>query len=260
MDLNITLLQTSILWENKAGNLEHIQPWVASCAGKTDLVVLPEMFSTGFSMNCSHLAETTDGNTILTIKTWAEKYQLAFAGSFLSHNGAGKLLNRGFFITPNGHSYYYDKRHLFRMGEEDRDFIPGIHPLTVPYLGWNIRLIICYDLRFPVWIRNVNNAYDLLLCVGNWPESRIMVWDTLLKARALENQCYVCGVNRVGKDGSGIIHNGHSQVISPKGIILGECQPNQEEALTLSISKEELDAFRLKFPVWKDADRFEIEN
>jgi predicted amidohydrolase len=253
-------VQAEIVWEDKSQNLSHYGRLLQAIAGKTDLAVLPEMFSTGFSMQAGRLAETVNGSTIQTIRYWAKEYDLAVCGSFLAKdNDSATLFNRGFFITPQGEADFYDKRHLFRMGEENKHFTAGHQPVIASYKGWNIRLIICYDLRFPVWNRNRNNEYDLLLCPANWPESRAQVWETLLKARAIENQSYVCGVNRVGKDGNGIPHSGHSALIDFKGKPVSEAPINTETVITETINRESLSDFRTKFPAWQDADFFEIK-
>ena len=254
--LSITLVQADIVWEDKSENLENYQRLLKGLSGMTDLVVLPEMFSTGFSMNCTDLAETNDGETIMSVKTWSAVFGFAIAGSFMAKDGLGNIYNRGFFVTPEGLTYFYDKRHLFRMGNEHNIFVPGKKQLIVSYKGWNINLIICYDLRFPVWSRNVDNAYDLLICSANWPEVRNSVWEILLKARAIENQSYVCGVNRVGEDGNGLKHSGNSMLINPKGEVLPGFPLTGQTAKTYTIDKQVLDDFRRKFPVWQDADRF----
>lgn len=254
--LRVSLAQYDIVWEDKKANLSKIKDIVASLEGQTDIVVLPEMCTTGFSMNSHELAETISGDTITSIKQWADLYDIAICGSFIAKEN-GNYYNRAFFISAAA-EYYYDKRHLFRMGQEADFFSAGEKRLLFEHKGFNICLLVCYDLRFPVWARNVNNEYDLLIYVANWPASRIKVWNTLLVARAIENMCYVCGVNRVGEDGNGLKHNGNSKMINPKGeeltsIALGE------DIETVSISKEELSTFRAKFPVWKDADKFEIK-
>jgi predicted amidohydrolase len=258
-NLRISLVQSAIAWENKAQNLKHYDNLLKKVAGKTDLAVVPEMFSTGFSMQAGHLAESNAGFTVHTIRSWAETYDFAVCGSFLAKDNSGKMYNRGFFITPQGDMYFYDKRHLFRMGEENEQFTAGGQMLIVPYHSWNIRLIICYDLRFPVWNRNRNNEYDLLICPANWPEVRTNVWETLLKARAMENQSYVCGVNRIGEDGMKISHRGDSLLIDFKGKIMAKVQANCESIVTDTLDKDALDSFRKKFPAWKDADLFEIK-
>jgi predicted amidohydrolase len=259
-NLRISLVQAGIAWEDKAKNLKCYGKLLQGIAGKSDLAVLPEMFSTGFSMQAGRLAETNVDFTVQTIHRWVKDCDLAVCGSFLAKdNDSGALFNRGFFITPQGENYFYDKRHLFRMGEENERFTAGNRALIVSYKGWNIRLIICYDLRFPVWNRNRNNEYDLLLCPANWPEVRTNVWEILLKARAIENQSYVCGVNRIGEDGNGMLHRGNSALIDFKGKPVFEAPINTEAVITETINKDTLSDFRGKFPVWQDADFFEIK-
>lgn len=257
-DLRISFIQADIFWEDKIRNIEYYGNLLKELSGNSDLAVLPEMFSTGFSMQASHLAETNTGATIQAIHSWTEEYKLAVCGSFLARDDSGCIFNRGFFIEPSGKEWFYDKRHLFRMGEEHQQFTAGDRMLIVPYRGWNIRLIICYDLRFPVWIRNRNNAYDVLICPANWPLPRAHVWQTLLLARAMENQCYVCGVNRIGQDGQGVSHRGDSVLIDFKGNLFLETAPNKESVATARLRKTDLNNFRKRFPAWMDADNFEI--
>lgn len=255
-NLRVSLLQTDIKWEDKEYNLATLEKYISELTGKTDLIVLPEMFSTGFSMNSHRLAEKMDGYTISKLQTWAKLYNTALSGSFIAEDN-GEYYNRGFFITP-AETIFYDKRHLFRMGDESNHFSAGNKQCIIHYKGFNICLLICYDLRFPVWARNIDNAYDLLIYVANWPESRIKVWNTLLEARALENQAYVCGVNRVGKDDIGLTYNGQSAMIDYKGNKRAYLDTVLEKVETVEISKEELNLFRNKFPVWKDADKFTL--
>lgn len=255
--LRVSLVQSVIFWEDKNRNLQHYGDLLKSLKGETDLVVLPEMFSTGFSMNSRHLVEPDNGKTVEIIKRWACDYDFAVCGSFFAIEN-DRLYNRGFFVTPGGDAFFYDKRHLFRMGDENKNFTPGKKQLIVSYKGWNICLIICYDLRFPVWSRNTGKAYDLLICPANWPRARKNTWDILLKARALENHCYVCGVNRVGEDDYRNHHQGDSQLIDFKGNILASCESDKEMIVTGTIYKEVLEQFREKFPVWQDADEFVI--
>lgn len=254
-ELRITLLQSDIVWENIEANLSQLEKSIKENYEHTDLFILPEMFTTGFTMSSKALAETNDGRTVCKIKELARVYNVAICGSFIAEDD-GKYFNRGFFITSNS-EYYYDKRHLFRMGNEAEHFSGGDKRLIVSYKGFNISLIICYDLRFPVWIRNSDNEYDLLICVANWPTVRSRAWNALLDARAIENMVYVCGVNRVGVDGNGFEYNGGSKIIDPKGIILATSE-NKTEAITVNISKDNLTRFRNKFPVWKDADEFKL--
>lgn len=255
--MKVSILQSDIVWEDKQANLQKLQMNLEQLKEDTDLVVLPEMFSTGFTMNSHLLAEPMSGKTIFTLKEYAAQYQLALAGSFIATEESG-YFNRAFFITPEGDVSYYDKKHLFRMGDEMNHFSAGSERLIVSYKGWNICLLICYDLRFPVWARNRNNEYDLLIYVANWPASRQRVWDMLLPARALENMSYVCGVNRIGTDGNDLLYQGGSIIYSPKGEVLASVPPNEESTATADLSLSSLREFRSKFPVWKDADEFKL--
>lgn len=225
--------------------------------GTTEIVVLPEMFSTGFTMKSRELAEPVSGITVRILKELAADFQLALCGSFICSERSN-YYNRAFFITPKGEEFYYDKRHLFRMGNEAEHFSAGNNKLIISYRGWNICLLVCYDLRFPVWSRNVNNEYDLLIYMASWPQARRLAWDTLLCARALENMCYVCGVNRIGVDGNKLIYNGGSVVFSAKGEVLASVPDGEEGIETVSLSLISLQQLRDKFPVWKDADAFRL--
>ena len=256
-DLRISMIQSHIIWEDKEENLSYFGELLRRISGRTDLAVLPETFSTGFSMNVEALADPMDGTTVATIKGWAERYKMAVAGSFIARE-EGKYYNRAFFVTPDGEASYYDKRHLFRMAGEDRHFSAGDKPLVVRYKDWNICLQVCYDLRFPVWSRNVNNAYDLLIYVANWPEARKKAWKVLLQARAIENMAYVCGVNRVGVDGKGFAFRGDSMIYDARGKKLADAGKRDETTRTCALSKTDLEAFRAKFPAWKDADAFQL--
>lgn len=255
--MKITIVQTDIVWENRQENLRMLRRKLETIGGTTEIVVLPEMFSTGFSMNSKELAEPLSGETIGTLKQWAEEFNLAIVGSYIAADG-DRYYNRAFFLTPEGEEFYYDKRHLFRMGQESQHFSAGHCRLVIRYRNWNICLLVCYDLRFPVWSRNQNNEYDLLIYVANWPAARRDAWDTLLKARAIENLCYVCGVNRVGTDGQQLPHSGGSVVYSPKGAILSSVPDDKEGIATVTLDLSALHAFRDKFPAWKDADTFAL--
>ena len=246
--LRVSILQTDIAWENKQDNLRRLREKLETLRGAAEIVVLPETFSTGFSMNTDKLAEPVTGNTITTLRQWASEYRIAIPAYY----------NRAFFLTPEGEAYFYDKRHLFRMGNETEHFTAGNRRTVIPYRGWNILLLVCYDLRFPVWSRNVNNGYDLLIYVANWPVPRRKVWDILLQARALENISYVCGVNRVGKDGNRFPYDGGSAIYSYKGELMAQVPDNEEGAATVPLELSALQAFRNKFPAWKDADSFTI--
>lgn len=257
--MKISLLQTDIFWANKQANLDKTEKTLSSLAGTTDLVVLPEMFSTGFCTNQPDLAETMDDETVQTLTAWAIQFNLVLTGSFIATEN-GKLYNRAFFVTPHGEINTADKRHLFSMGKEDETFTAGNNKLIVHYKGFNIFTLVCYDIRFPVWSRNVNNAYDLLIYVANFPHARMSAWDALLKARAIENQAYVCGVNRVGTDGMQLEYSGHSVLLDAKGNEILTFDEYAEGAKTAEIFKSELDQFRQKFAVWEDADDFQINN
>lgn len=261
--MRISILQTDIVWENKQENLRRLREKLEALRGTTEIVVLPETFSTGFSMETDRLAEPTTGETIVSLRQWASDYGLALAGSYIacewsSHGAPPTHYNRAFFLTPEGDAHYYDKRHLFRMGSETEHFTPGSSRPVISYRGWNIRLLVCYDLRFPVWSRNVDNEYDLLIYVANWPVPRRKVWDVLLQARALENISYVCGVNRIGMDNRKLPHSGGSVIYSPKGELLAAVPDNEEGVATAVLELSALREFRQKFPAWKDADSFSI--
>lgn len=254
--LRISIVQADVAREGRAANLAHYGALLRRLAGRTDLAVLPELFTTG-SIRNPEQADPADGETVAALKQWAAECRTAIAGSFMAVEN-GKYFNRAFFVTPGGDALYADKRHLFRMGGEDRRIEAGAKRLTVPFRGWNICPLVCYDLRFPVWSRNVANGYDLLLYSANWPAVRQDVWRTLLPARALENQAYVCGVNRTGIDGEGLAFHGGSAVYSPLGGTLADAGDTGEILLTCTLEKAPLESLRASFPVWKDADTFEI--
>lgn len=255
--MRISLIQSDIQWEHKAANLLFYESMLSGLTGKTDLVVLPEMCTTGFSMHPEKLAETNQGETLSAFRRMAAAYRFAIAGSFVAADGTD-CYNRAFFVRPDGCCDFYDKRHLFRMGDESSHYKSGREKGIVEYMGWHIRLAVCYDLRFPVWLRNVDNEYDLLLVVANWPESRQHVWNSLLVARALENQAFVCGVNRVGTDANGIVYAGGSVLINAYGAVVAETQNARVDSITAELNPDELKRFRERFPVWKDADSFEL--
>lgn len=255
-NLTISLAQYDIAWEDKEKNLTTVKNILSKLAGTTDIVVLPEMSFTGFSLNMA-AAEAPDGDLFTRIKQLAQESGIAVCGSVLTTEN-GNHYNRGFFITPT-ESYFYDKRHLFRMGGEGRVITAGREKTIFNYKGFNINLQVCYDLRFPVWSRNVDNEYDLAIYVANWPEPRKKVWDILLKARAVENSCYVCGVNRVGRDNNNLSHSGLSTLIDAKGESLILLPENKEAVESIIIDKASLNKMRAKFPTWRDADKFEIK-
>jgi omega-amidase len=254
--LRLTLAQTDLAWENPGQNLLDIQPKIMRLSGKTDLVILPETFTTGFSMNARHLCEPMDGPTMKWMLSLSHSTGIAIAGSLIISDN-DQIYNRFVFVTPSGGISFYNKRHLFSFAGESKEFTAGNQRMIVDFLGWRIALYVCYDIRFPVWCRNINDT-DLMIFTANWPASRSEVWNILLKARAIENQVYVSGVNRVGQDGNGICYTGESQVINARGRRLAESNSIIEGFLTYEISLKELNDFRLKFPVCDEADQFII--
>ena len=253
--LRISLIQADIAWEDTQANLAHFGELLHQLPA-TDIVVLPEMFSTAFSSNATALAETIDGPTLQQVRQWANQYQCAFVGSFIAQED-NQYYNRGFFVEPTGNTHFYDKRHLFFGGEETY-FTPGNNNTIVSYKGWNIALSICYDLRFPVWLRNDHLKYDILMVVAEWPTNRQHIFETLLAARAIENQAYVCACNRIGKDGNHLQYSGGSQVIDYRGRVLERLTDHTEEIKTVVIEKYPLESMREKAPVWKHADDFTV--
>jgi predicted amidohydrolase len=258
-ELRLSMIQAHIIWEDIDENICYYGELLRRLKGKTDLAVLPELFTTGLSLHTKDFAEPNDGKTVTALKHYASIYKLAVTGSFMASDG-GKYYNRAFFITPDGKEYYYDKRHLFSMAGEVECFSPGTSRLIVDYQGWKICLMVCYDLRFPVWSRNVNNEYDMLIYVANWAEARKKVWKSLLQARAIENMCFVCGVNRIGVDAREFKYHGNSLIYTPKGKKLAAIKDNEEFCLTQTLNYEDLEQLRSKFPAWKDADEFEIRS
>lgn len=254
--LRISLVQFDICWEEPAQNRLKLGSYLEPLKGKTDLILLPEMFTTGFSMKAHALAETMDGESVTWMKSQAHRTGSAIAGSLIIEDN-GSYFNRFLFVSADGQIYCYDKRHLFSMGEENKYFTQGEKRIIVAYKGWRIALFTCYDLRFPVWCRSIKDA-DLMLFTANWPESREMVWQSLTQARAIENQLYVAGANRIGTDGAGISYSGASRVIDPRGRIIVDLNNCSAQIETCTISLSELNRFREKFPVSRDEDSFEI--
>lgn len=255
--LKISVFQFDLAWEDIVANRAKIDRMLEQMRTDTDVVFLPEMFSTGFTMNVSQVAETMSGETIEWLKQQSREHRVALCGSLIIQD-ADKYYNSLVFITPSGTVLHYDKRHLFAMGNEDGYFQAGSKRLIVEYEGWRICPLICYDLRFPVWSRN-RNEYDVLVYCANWPESRKDLWNTLLKARAIENQSFVIGVNRVGVDGNQISYSGNSQLIDAKGRLVASGDESAESIIFAEFSSKELADFRIKFPVLNDADEFVIK-
>jgi len=255
-NLKVTILQTYLFWENIDRNLQNIDVKLSEIREKTDLIVLPEMFSTGFSMNAEKLAEPMNGKTMDWMNKIARRHDCVVTGSIIIKEN-GRYYNRLIWMRPDGSNEYYDKRHLFAMGKEHENYTAGNKKLVVELNGWKICPMICYDLRFPVWLRNVNMEYDLLLIVANWPEKRISHWRSLINTRAIENQAYVIGVNRVGHDGNEFYHTGDSTCVDPNGNVVYH-KHDMEDLYSLSILADEVTKTRLNLPFLKDADNFEI--
>ena len=285
--LTFTLIQTNLHWEDKAANLQMLEEKINSIQHPTQIVVLPEMFNTGFSMKPEELAEPMNGPTVEWMKKIAAEKRVIVTGSLMVHEEmvqAGETVptlqyfNRLIWMLPNGQHGVYDKRHLFGYADEDKHYTAGTKRLIASVNGWKINLQVCYDLRFPVWarqqIRSISTSldsanttfdsaqasapeFDVLIYVANWPERRVHAWKTLLTARAIENQCYVIGVNRTGDDGNGVYHSGSSMVIDAMGEVLYE-KEHEEDIHTITLSKEKLEEIRHKLPFLKDGDAFSI--
>ena len=255
-NLNITLFQSNLYWESIDSNLNDFENKIKNLKEETDLIVLPEMFSTGFTMNSKKLAEKMNGRTIEKMKNWAKEKNCVITGSIIIQDGPN-YFNRLIWMKPDGTLESYDKRHLFRIMEEHKHYTAGTSKKTIEIKGWKICPLICYDLRFPVWTRNVD-GYDCIILIANWPAARKNAWTDLLKARAHENQTYVIGVNRVGEDGNGIPFSGNSIAIDPTGNPLLELEPNKEIHKTVSLSYNKIAELREKFPAHLDMDKFTL--
>jgi predicted amidohydrolase len=255
-DLRITLIQTDLYWENTIANLAMLEEKVHTLESATDLIVLPEMFNSGFSQNVKQTAEPMNLTTHRWMRQMAAQTDAVVTGSFAVKEG-NRFVNRLLWVEPDGTTAFYDKRHLYRMGFENEHFTAGSERIIRNWRGWNICPLICYDLRFPIWSRNVHLEYDLLLYVASWPAQRNHVWQSLLTARALENLTYVAGVNRIGTDGNDIEHIGGTVLYDFKGISQNTLNA-EESILQFMLSKSELTRFREKFPAHLDADGFEI--
>ncbi|HZG23896.1 MAG TPA: nitrilase family protein [Chitinophagaceae bacterium] len=276
--LTVTVIQSQLHWKDAGANLQMFEEKIKSIGEKTEMVVLPEMFNTGFISTPQPLAETMDGPTVEWMKRIAAEHRIILTGSLIIKED-GKYFNRLIWMLPVGQYGHYDKRHLFAFASEHEEYTAGNKRLITSVKGFRLNMQICYDLRFPVWAsqqsfasplmrkRRVSNfdaykeiehpEYDALVYVANWPERRNHAWKTLLQARAIENQCYVIGVNRVGKDGNDINYSGDSMVIDPLGEVLYQ-KPDDEDIFTVVLKKERVDEIRSQFPFWKDADNFMI--
>lgn len=257
-NLRVTIIQSDLIWENPTENRARFETKIQAISSATDLIVLPEMFTTGFTMNAQNMAQTMDGATVKWMQKIAKEKQVAIVGSLIiSENN--KYYNRLLFVHSTGNIEFYDKRHTFTLAGEHEVFSAGKQRLIVNYKGWKICPLICYDLRFPVWSRNTEN-YDLLLYVANWPKPRINAWDTLLQARAVENMSYTIGVNRVGNDKKGLEYTGNSAIIDSLGNLIERFDDGKEHVATFTIDKNSQDKWREKFQFLEDRDSFEINN
>lgn len=257
--LNITIVQTYLCWEHIDDNLKHFDVKLDLIKEPTDIIVLPEMFTTGFTMKPESLSEEHGGKGLQWMQKKAKEKNCVLVGS-ISVKENNHYYNRLYWVNADGTFQSYDKRHLFRLGNEHQHYTPGSKKLVIDYKGWKICPLVCYDLRFPVWSRNTkDNTYDVLLYVANWPEVRSYPWKQLLIARAIENQCYVAGVNRIGRDGNLVTHTGDSAVMNPRGEIISTIKENEDKSETVSLSYEYLEEFRKAFPVMLDGDNFEMK-
>ncbi|MDE6023391.1 MAG: nitrilase family protein [Muribaculaceae bacterium] len=261
-DLKVCLYPQELIWNDKERNLRNLEEMLEKVYPSTDLLILPETFSTGCPYGDKEsirpMAERNTGETVERLKKLASKYSIAIAGSYLAETG-GLLTNRAFFIEPSGDEYFADKRHLFSMAGEDKILSPGNKRLKARFRGWEIAMVVCYDIRFPVWCRNVDNEYDLLIVVANWPIPRIEAWKKLLMARAIENEAYVCGVDCRGVDPKGIEYDGTSLAIDFKGNDISVEDPDGNGLIYATLSLDKLRNFREKFPAYSDADAFDIK-
>ena len=257
-NLKLTIMQTEIVWHEINENLDHIESLIKKENLSTDLIILPEMFNTGFTMKPEELSEDMNGPSVSFLRRMAREVNADIAGSIaIKENGC--YYNRLLWVKPEGDLFTYDKRHLFRMSGEEKIYTPGSSLITVNLNGWKIRPFICYDLRFPAWIRNKSLEYDLAIFVFNWPTSRDVHGDILLRARAIENQCYVVGVNRTGLDGNGLEYSGRSTVIDYYGDIIHRADRN-ESIFTVELFYDEMESYRESFPAWMDGDQFELKD
>lgn len=255
-DLRVALIQADLVWENPVKNIANFTDKINAISKEIDLIVLPEMFNTGFTMNPDPVAETMDGETINWLKNIAKEKNCAITGSLIIRED-NKYFNRLVFAFPQGEIKTYDKRHTFTLAGEDKVYTAGKKKLIVDYKGWKICPLICYDLRFPVWARNTED-YDLLIYVANWPKTRIAAWDTLLKARAIENMTYCIGVNRVGLDANAYEYVGHSAVYDSLGNVISNLKPSEEKTEIITLNAQYLKKTREKLGFLYDRDDFNL--
>lgn len=254
--LNIALIQTDLVWEDADQNRAELSKKINALTDPVDIIVLPEMFTSGFTMTPSHVAETMQGDTVTWLKTLAAKKEAAITGSMVIKED-NNYYNRMVFVHPNGTIDHYDKRHTFTLAGEDKVYTAGSNKILVDYKGWKICPLVCYDLRFPVWSRNAEH-YDVLIYVASWPAIRMVAWDTLLKARAIENMSYCVGVNRVGKDANNHDYSGHSAVYDVLGERIDSLPFDEEAVEIVTLKKEHIALNRSKFNFLADQDQFSI--
>ncbi len=260
-DLRISFIQSDLIWKDSLANLKAFTKKINKIEEPTDLVVLPEMFNTGFVVDPETIEEHISQDSLKWMQNQAAEKQIVICGSMIVKE-EHQYFNRFYWVLPNGSFETYNKRHLFSLGGEDKHFSPGHENVIIPYKGWKIKPLICYDLRFPVWAKNTYDKgeyeYDVLIYVANWPVARVHAWKSLLVARAIENQSYVVGVNRIGKDGRGTPHSGFSGIVEPMGQWISEEVENVESVQTIKISKSTLESYRQKFNFAQDWDLFSI--
>lgn len=255
-ELKIALIQSDLVWENPEQNRDNFSEKIKSISESVDIIILPEMFTSGFTMNALEVAETMQGGTVKWMQYIALKSNAAIVGSLIiSENN--NYYNRLLFVEPSGSITYYNKRHTFTLAKEDKVFSAGKKKVIIDYKGWKICPLICYDLRFPVWARNIED-YDVLIYVANWPKPRVSAWDSLLKARAIENMSYCVGVNRVGVDGVNCVYSGHSAVYDVLGNVMTSFESNKEQIQIVKLEKRHVEAYRNKLKFLDDKDDFTL--
>ncbi|HOP62663.1 MAG TPA: amidohydrolase [Spirochaetota bacterium] len=255
-NLRLTVIQSEIIWHSPGDNIKLYGSLVDEIAGATDFVLLPEMFTTGFTMDPEKIACDMNGEAVAAMISWSRALNAFVAGSIIIKEN-NMFFNRFIAVSPAGELFHYDKRHLFRMAGEDKVYTSGSENIIIDIMGWKVRPFVCYDLRFPVWSRNPEEKYDLAVYVANWPAVRSLHWETLLRARAIENQCYVAGVNRTGIDGNRVKYSGGSSVIGFRGEELYNAG-DKPDVHTVELPYRELAEYRQGFPAWMDADRFRV--
>lgn len=254
--LKIALIQSDLAWENPKANRKQFNEKIETIKGEVDIIILPEMFTTAFTMNAEAVAETMDGKTVSWMQKVAGQTNAAIMGSIVVEDNKA-YYNRLLFVEPSGNITVYDKRHTFTLAGEDKVYARGEKQVIIDYKGWKICPQVCYDLRFPVWVRNVDN-YDVLIYVANWPKPRIFAWDTLLKARAIENMCYSVGVNRVGLDDQQNEYCGNSEVYDVLGNAISKLKPNREQVDVVTLERNHINFYRNKLKFLDDKDAFSL--